>query len=82
MTINEEYIISKIPDWKKEGADLKKAREKAKISQVELAARMRVSPYSIRKIEDGRHIQRRAPIVICYRLALKDIISNRLSNLE
>ena len=80
--INEEYILTKLPDWKKEGADLKKLREKAKISQVELATRMRVSAYSIRKIEDGKRIQRREPIVICYRLALKDIISSRLDTLK
>ena len=77
----QDYIVIKLPNWIKEGAALRKARVRAKISQTELAERMGVSATLIRKIENGKRIQRRDPIVTCYRLALKDIINSRLSTL-
>ena len=82
MTNHEDIIVIKMPNWAKEGKALRAARVKAKISQTELAQRMGVSATLIRKIETGKKVQRRQPIVTCYRLALKDIISNRLNTLE
>ena len=61
------------PIWLKEGQALKSQREAMRVSQAKLAKKMHVSTKLIRRIERGRYIQRREPILRSYQLALENI---------